>query len=346
MTSGTSKDLRIRTYRDEDEPAVLDLLSASLGAGPGGDRSPEFFRWKHLENVFGRSFMMVAETGERVIGFRSFMRWTFTCRGQRIRGMRAVDTATHPDMQGRGVFSRLTLAALEALPDEADLVFNTPNEKSLPGYLKMGWKPAGRVPILVSVRRPLRFVRGARTLRNAAGPARSIAVGDAPSAAAAIDGISGLGELLRDVDDAERADPRLRTARSVEYFRWRFATAPLLDYRATWTEDSGGMVTGLAFFRVRPRGSLVEATISEVLAPPEATAVVRRLLRSVRSMVSADHLTCHAAKGSALSRIAKRVGFFPVPGGMTFVVNPLRPIDPDPSDLASWSLALGDLEVF
>ena len=64
------------------------------------------------------------------------------------------------------MFSRLTRAALDALDGQVDLVFNTPNGKSGPGYLKLGWREVGRVPVAVRVRRPLRLLTARR------GPAR------------------------------------------------------------------------------------------------------------------------------------------------------------------------------
>jgi hypothetical protein len=36
-----------------------------------------------------------------------------------------------------------------------------------------------------------------------------------------------------------------------------------------------------------------------------------------------------------------------VPGGVTFVIQPLlEEVQPDPTELRSWALTLGDLEVF
>nr|MDQ3958041.1 GNAT family N-acetyltransferase [Actinomycetota bacterium] len=157
MTAPSSTGtLRVRPYTDADEPAVLELLQAAMGGGPAGARAPSFFRWKHLAGPFGRSFLILAEDSDRVVGLRAFMRWRFTGAGGTLDAVRAVDTATHPDYQGRGIFTRLTMEALDALRDEVDLVFNTPNKLSLPGYLKMGWAVTGRVPISVRVRRPVR----------------------------------------------------------------------------------------------------------------------------------------------------------------------------------------------
>ena len=130
-------------------------------AGPQAETA-EFFRWKHLENPFGRSYMLLAEAeGD---GGLPLVHAMAIRRGRRtVTAVRAVDTATHPDHQGRGIFRLLTTTAIEALRAEADLIFNTPNDKSLPGYLKMGWRRVADVPIRVRVRRPVRFVRHLRS---------------------------------------------------------------------------------------------------------------------------------------------------------------------------------------
>ena len=327
--------IRIRPFADGDQGEVLELLDASLGGGPAGRRSPAFFRWKHLESPFGPSFMLVAECDGRLAGLRAFMRWRFQAGERTLAAVRAVDTATHPDFQGMGVFTRLTRAALDALDGQVDLVFNTPNGKSGPGYLKLGWQEVGRVPVAVRVRRPLRLLT-ARSGRP--GQAPPVAAG--PAATALEDG-AAVTALL----DREPAAHRLVTPRTVEYLRWRYGDAPLLGYRAV-TEERGGELTGLALFRVRPRGGLWESTVAEVLAGGDV-ATAGRLLRRVAGAARVDHLTLHAPANSRLARAARRSGFLPSPAGIHLVVNPRAAgIRPDPAHLDAWALSLGDLEVF
>jgi GNAT superfamily N-acetyltransferase len=327
----------VRRFSPEDLPDVLELLDASLGGGPAGRRSPELFRWKHLDNPFGPSYLLLATASERLVGLRAFLRWRFLAGDRAVGAVRAVDTATHPDFQGMGIFTRLTLAAVDDLRDEVDLVFNTPNGKSGPGYLKMGWREVGRVPVRIRARRPLRVLRG----RSAGATGGQPPAVDAPAAAAVLErGPEVAGLLAR-----EPAPAGLATARDLGYLRWRYGAAPLLDYRAV-TEERDGRLAGLAIFRVRPRGGLWESTVAEVLAGGDP-AVARRLLRRVARAAPADHLTFAAPAGSAAARAATRAGFLPSPVGISMVANPLRPgIRPDPSRLGSWSLTLGDLEVF
>jgi GNAT superfamily N-acetyltransferase len=329
--------LSVRRFAAVDLPDVLELLDASLGGGPAGRRPPEFFRWKHLDNPFGPSFLLLASSDGKLVGLRAFMRWRLEAGGQAVAAARAVDTATHPDFQGMGIFTRLTLAALDEVRCEVDLVFNTPNGKSGPGYLKMGWREVGRVPVRIRARRPLRLLRGRRA---GADPGQPPPVA-APAAAAVLERGQEVARLL----EREPAAAGLATVRDLTYLRWRYGAAPLLGYRAV-TEERDGELAGLAVFRVRPRGGLWESTVAEVLAGGDQ-GVARRLLRRVAQAAPTDHLTFSAPSGSAAARAASRGGFLPAPAGISLVANPLRlGIRPDPSELGSWSLSLGDLEVF
>ncbi len=90
---------------------------------------------------------MTVEQGQ-VIGFRMLLLWRFRRGDEAVTAVRAVDTATHPDHQGRGIFRALTTVAVDELRDEGvGFVFNTPNDQSRPGYLKMGWVDIGRPPL-------------------------------------------------------------------------------------------------------------------------------------------------------------------------------------------------------
>jgi hypothetical protein len=154
----------------------------------------------------------------------------------------------------------------------------------------------------------------------------------------------GLPRLLSDA--AEARDGRIATPRDLEYLRWRYATAQQLDYRTVRAHD-GSELTGMALFRVRPRGGLWESTVAEVIVRPGDRGTARRLLREVAHASPVDHLTCHFPAGSDSASGAHRTGFVPIPGGMTFVVNPLNEgLQPEPTELRSWALSLGDLEVF
>ncbi|NYI07454.1 GNAT family N-acetyltransferase [Allostreptomyces psammosilenae] len=344
-------ELIVREWRDEDEPRLLALLTEALAGGPTGERTARFLRWKHRENPFGRSPGLVAETPDgRLAGVRLFMRWEFTDGPRTVRAVRAVDTATAAEFRGRGVFRRLTGELLERLAGDTELVFNTPNGNSLPGYLAMGWRPVGRLPVLVRPVRPGAFLRRAgsalaarrapgwrgSTPGGAPGPvppyptaapaARSPRPGPAgaalacapPTASEVLDELeatdrAGWHGLLAERADAERAAPGvLRTPRTAGYLRWRYGDAPGLDYRAL-TARRGGRLVGVAFGRPRTRGGLAEFTLSEVLVRPGDRQAAAGLLRAA-ARVGCDHVATVAAPGGEVAAVATRCGYLAAPG--------------------------------
>ena len=260
-------DLVIRRYEDADEEVVLPLLAASLGKTVD-DRYRALFRWKHLENPFGRSFMWVGEMGGRVVGFRAFLRWRFSDPdGHAVEAVRAVDTATHPDAQGLGVFRTLTLHGLDEMrPAGIQLVFNTPNDQSRPGYLKMGWHVDGRVPVQVRPRGIAALWRMARSRTPAEAASLAVDLGDP---------VADHVDLLQD-RPRETTAGALCTDRSPEFLRWRYA-GPGVSSRAI------PVASGAVVLRFRRRGSSIECTVGDVLGSPGrrvAGAAVRAAMRA------------------------------------------------------------------
>lgn len=335
-----SAGYNIRRYEPDDLPSVLRLLEASLAGGPTGERTADFFRWKHHDNPFGTSYALVAERNGELVAFRTFMRWRFTIDGRVVKAVRAVDTATHPDHQGKGLFKTLTLTALDDLRTQAEFVFNTPNANSLPGYMKMGWEPVGVVPIHIRPLRPLRFARGLATAKRGAGRSSSV---DSPLQRASdfLADEQAVNPLLGTV---EATHGRLATERTVAYLQWRYGGTGAPDYRVVRLMERD-VLAGVAIGRLRWRGGLVEFTLCELLTRTPTRQAVRRLLAKVNE-VQADHVATHLP-GWTWKR-ALGSGYVRVPGqGMLLTTRVVGERDSQYlRGLQSWSLSLGDLELF
>ena len=262
-------ELNIRAAYDADRPAILRLLADALG-WEADDRHTGFFEWKHEANPFGRSYAWVAEDPVAgVVGFRTFLRWRFERSGRTVEAVRAVDTATAPTHRGAGVFSRLTAHGLaEVTAAGVGFVFNTPNHQSLPGYLKLGWQQVGRLPVQVRPRSLTALTRSARSRVPAELWSVPCQAGTAPAEAL------GDGPALDDLLSSQPAHRGLRTERTREYLRWRYAGFEPLGYRAVLAGTS--LADGVALFRVRRRGAAVECAVVEVvvlLAPVPRVAL-------------------------------------------------------------------------
>jgi hypothetical protein len=276
--------------------------------------------------------MWIAVAGSRVVGFRAFLRWELVGADGRVRhAARAVDTATDPDFQGRGIFTRLTLEALDALPAEGvELVFNTPNARSLPGYLKMGWQEVGRLPAAVRPTR-WRFVKVVATARRPAG--RGFVAG--ALGVPVEEGLASRGVVDRLI--AEVAAPLgLATRRSAGYLLWRYGN-PELGYRLL-LHGNPAEPGGFLVFRLRRRGEAVEGVLSDLVVPRGEPGAARALVDRLARAREADYLIRLQQRRVTRDRFVRLPQVGPV-----LVCRALADI-PVP-DLRGWAPSMGDVEL-
>jgi GNAT superfamily N-acetyltransferase len=337
--------LQVRTYRAEDAPRALALLSAAFGDWPGPrvaahDRPEELFRWKHERNPHGRSHIALAEVDGRLASMRAYMPWPLVAGGERVTAVHTVDIATDPAFRGQGISSRLSRDSIELLRETHAFAFGVPNDLSTAQSVRVGWRPVRKVPIWVRVRRPLRVLHRARSLRSS-GTALAVPSVEAVRAADGLVDGDGLVDLL---GDARSDGARLATDADPAYLRWRYE--PLLgDYRAV-AEHSGGRLAGLAIFALRRRGELWEGSICELFDRLGDRRAAARLLRQIAAAAPFDYLAAVPPAGSALAGVLSRLGFVRSPvGGRALGVTRYRDgLVPDPLRRDSWSLSFGDLE--
>ena len=333
-------------YLAERRQEIADLLNVCLGLKLASERDAEYWAWKHEQNPFGRSIVLLAEADGRLVGVRAFMRWKLAAGRHVFQVAKPVDTVTHPDYQRRGIFKRLTTEACEvARRDGIGLLFNTPNGNSLPGYLKLGWQRVAELPLHVKLLSPLGGAwRMARwKLRNGRMPAQEEYFREAPTSAAALFKCDSPG--IRDLLLATSASGQLATLRSFDCLRWRYACHPHIRYFVETIRHSG-RIGGVLFYRINFRAGLREIIIDDLLVPDGATESIGQLLTKCLRRVRADYVVAHGKDGSPVVRTLRKSGFRKLPRRrITLVARMLvDEFSPDPFQVANWSLSLGDLE--
>ena len=246
--------------------------------------------------------------------------------GRVLTAVRAVDTATDPAYRGMGIFRMLTLRAVADLTLAGDgIVFNTPNDQSRPGYLKMGWSVARRLPVGVLPTGP----RAMATMITSRVPAALWS----QETGAGLDAGEALGDPSVATALLEHAPSHgFRTDRTPDYLAWRTSFGPL-RYRLLLASDADPAEGGIVF-RLRRRGDAVEAAVVEQLVPDRRTGA--RLVRRMLSQTGADY-----AIGL---RTGPSAGLLALPRqGPLLTTRPLAASAPSPKD---WRLTLGDVELF
>lgn len=341
-------DITIRVADEADIPRVIELMRVALGEGKI-PRTREFFEWKHRQNPFGHSPMWVAEVGTRLVGVRLFMPWQWRWQNGRIASaVRAVDTATHPEFQGKGIFKKLTLALVDQVKrDGVELIFNTPNDKSRPGYLKMGWAAAGKAALWVRPEvTPAALTRLVKQLASsAASPVDTPVESDATPLLAAFAEAEQNG--LLEAAAAPQGANRYATPKNAVYLRWRYARCPAATYHAASADPR----RALAIYRARSRRGFRELSISELLFERSLVGVraAASALGLARRAAQADYAIVAFERDPWQALALSAAGFVPAPGaGPIMTTRPLNPVPgaPDPLAVHSFRASIGDLELF
>jgi len=312
----------VRQATPADVPGILDTLRSALGETPLLQRTADLWAWKHEHNPFGHSLVLVAAKDGVIAGVRAMMRWEITTRGgETLKCLRPVDTATHPDFLRQGIFRELTMSAIEqARSERVHLVFNTPNEKSAPGYLQMGWQKVADIGVMI---RP-RLGRAVSPL-----PDRP------PSIAQIAPGLKPAPHMVLSDETPWRDPMGLRTPRTGSYIRWRFTAHPTASYG--FLEEEGG---GILVARANWRGGTSELVLSDLIGAGQGS--IRRVARTSK----ARYLAGWFSPSTPERRTAILAGMIPVPKStLRLVAMPLVDLDMDVFDLASWDLTTSDLEL-
>ena len=326
-----SANLEIRPAVAGDLPRILDLYRHTMGGLPQM-RSEAYWKWKHLDNPFGPSPVMLAFEAGELIGLRVFLRWQFLRGGQVINAFRAVDTATHPAHRGKGIFTALTIQLLDHLKaGPPALIYNTPNSSSKPGYLKMGWQAHARTRLVIGLRPLARLLsQGSKELK--------------PLKASAFR-FTDAEDIL---DGARAANAGLLTTNySPSYLQWRYGDVPVADYHVSIkrTIDSGVLL----IHRVKQTKRLKELRICDAfLSGPEGRRLFREEIDAVVQLENPDAVTLIDGPGGQLKSVLPAWYFRADRFGLDLTLRELN--DPGSFQLASdpdhWQWSAGTLELF
>jgi N-acetylglutamate synthase-like GNAT family acetyltransferase len=320
----------IRNATINDRAAIVSLLKASLGESMI-PKSAALWQWKHEDNPFGASYVLLAEENNQLIGLRAFLQWKWQNDNGVYKAVRAVDTATHPNHQGKGLFKKLTLQAVADCKENGiDFVFNTPNEKSRPGYLKMGWIDQGPMPVSIKPVRIATIVLR-KLKKEKASDESYLATPDWKI-------ISALPDIIPSIAN------QLQTVVSKAYINWRYGINPLFPYSFITDQHSY-----LLIYRIKSQGPIRELRVADIF-PLHASVNYADLKKQFRKTVSLQKADIISVSYPNLQRWNKALGHFYIKTKGPLVT--LRQLAINDSIFqymcpnTAWNYSLGDLELF
>ncbi|HVX50606.1 MAG TPA: GNAT family N-acetyltransferase [Chitinophagaceae bacterium] len=332
--------MQVRGALLSDKPAIIDLLKESLGESTI-PKSEKLWNWKHEQSPFGKSFVLVAEEDQKIVGVRAFMRWDWQFGDRVFKAVRAVDTATHPEYQGKGIFKKLTLQQIELCKLEGiDFVFNTPNEQSRPGYLKMGWIQLGKIPLKFKIVQPFFFSYAwyfSRTKQEGHNEDPS------PSQKWGNDVFDILNKIVVQ-------NSGISTILSPEYIFWRYAANPLFRYNYFTDNTSFFVVTRIKNHSFSRELRIVEfCLLNAEVDHARVSEEINKCIIKFCKLNNINFISMAGQKYLAFKNLFSWMGILPVKSlGPLMTIRNVGMNDDfaKVADMHNWNCSLGDIELF
>ena len=330
--------------RDEDGGGA-ELFRAWLQF----ERGDAHYRWKFIDNPEGPPVIAVAEDAGRLVGQYALWPTRLRLGSTVVAGAQSLDTMTHPDYRGQGMFTVLAEQCMQfAAARGIVALYGFPNENSYPGFVrKLDWDCTGNIPLWVRPLRPSAHHR----IPKWAGPFTDLAAKVLPSGRSnsfRIDNAPPDPNSLDALLDEWRARAgRCRVERTVDRYLWRFSQASGMQYRwaCAYEGNEGNRLASLAVWGIDIRSG--NAVLAEVIGQrPEALeAVISTVVRQAKQ--NGCSVMRAASSITQVRRVLKRTGFIQY-GNLPLIVRKLTPktLGANIHTHERWDIFGADLDTF
>ena len=103
---------------------------------PSARLDADYLTWLYSDNPDGPIVGFDAREGSKVIAHVAFVPASLRLQGQQTHGLLALNIATHPHCQGRGLFTQLVRLTIDSLVgSHFSCIFGVANSNALPGWI-------------------------------------------------------------------------------------------------------------------------------------------------------------------------------------------------------------------
>ena len=302
----TKRTWLARPATREDIPAIRTLFAQVMGF----QRPIEHERWKFAENPFGEPLAMLAEDSERVVGLYALWPTLLHLGNERVLGAQSLDTMTHPEYQGQGMFTHLASTCYElAAARGVGVVYGFPNASSYAGFVRrLNWHHTGDFRSWVRLIRPALHPRIPRAFRPIVSAVAAALPVPAPAGYSVVPGWPETAEMDTLLSSRPERD-RCMIARVPQWMAYRFGAAGGRSYQPVAVYHASTL-KALAVWGRDPFAEYPRAILADLLGDdPTATraAVAGAVLAARQSGVASINTLASHRFLPAL----RACGFFP-----------------------------------
>lgn len=140
--------MEIRNYTSGDEVHILDLFRLSFNR----EMAMSYWNWRFRDNPFTNDIMIHLMWDEdKLVGHYAICPIQMVIEGELVMTAFSMTTMTHPEYNGRGIFTKLASSLYQELKEKYHykMVWGFPNNNSHYAFVKnLGWKNVATIPML------------------------------------------------------------------------------------------------------------------------------------------------------------------------------------------------------
>lgn len=243
-----------RDYVRGDEQQILSLFADVFQQ----ELSLAFWKWRFIENPFGKEIIKVLFDGDKLIGHYAVIPMNVEVQGRLLKAAFSMTTMTHPDYSSQGIFTYLAEETYkQCRQGGCHFVYGFPNKNSYYGFThKIGWHGLGKMTILE------------KKLQNRA-PTTSMAK--------TIKQMKYFDDTINSLWAKVKQDYTIIVPRTEEFMNWRFVENPYINYPKCIVLDENSDTSGYIILKVYAKGDAIKGHIVDMLSIPDRE-VVKSLL--------------------------------------------------------------------
>lgn len=307
----------LRKCQDGDEQAIFELLNAAFGKW----HSLEYWEWWYKKNPAGSPVIWLAEYENKIIGHYGIIPKRMKVGNSYMTGSFSCDAATHPEFQGRGVFSSVVNRCyIDAAENDIPLTCGFANVHLGPTYKRYEWR--GNICFIDTLIKVLnweplliRYIHNKFLVHAAAQVLEKIHRSRSVNESLKIERISRFDERINRFWSEISRQFEILVIRDQRYLNWRYVEHPEKDY-TIYIAVKDHRILGYCVLSEEQGENLRRGYIVDILGFQNHCNVVNYLLhRAIKYFEehNVDIVKCSMLEKHPYKSIFKKAGFVTYP---------------------------------
>jgi len=339
-------------------PPINDLVDLAKTYYDSGEIiSNDYLNWQYCQNPSGFPIYSLAFCEEKLIGQYFVIPINYLINGQKIKGTLSLNTLTHPDFQGKGIFTKLADSTYDLCEKEnIKFTLGFPNPLSYGGFVKkLNFNHIGNASLLIQPLKPFSILQNFLTKKTEKHG------GDIPFSWENFMVNNKNTRLLEKKDEILYNEfwhslkfKKATIDKDFSYIKWRYLDIPKRKYYPIIVENNH-KITAFCTVRVEIVMNIKTAVIMDSFLLPEHSKdmniLIKLLLKTLKKQ-GISMVTCLNPNEEIIKTIFKNKFFIKIPE--RFLPQPIPIIlrehqvnvGIDLKQVNNWSFSFGDYDIF